>query len=449
MVASPLPFAIDPKQASFKSDVSGNEIDQEIEQVSNAITSDLNFDFIHVAHREHALDDARVFNASQTEKLSIELVQGQRLLDAKKALTRKGEFTGFRNSLLVTLSEARRYMALAITFGGWALEKLIAIASATNIYALTQKKYTELVEQLRSTEVVTKEYIQRLLKEFRARSSAQKKKTSKGESEATGGVLEQHVDPSGGFYYSLKNVNLSEDIGSKLQVELETKSIGQVLAAAITPSEADLEVKRVRQELRDAVDEMRDVQIRLARENFQKDEQLKKKDERIKNLETELSVALSFREKNVAHERQVELLLSANGAGTSLEDFDTWEEEADYVNRDRDRFAEVVRLRSASEWQHLSKILSMSKELESQGFNTLDWLPEKLIAGACRYLSFEIEVISGGDNLVDDPTIEVISGCKFVSVREFGTKRECWVFQLPDKKNIPVFGREQFRIEQS
>lgn len=108
---------------------------------------------------------------------------------------------------------------------------------------------------------------------------------------------------------------------------------------------------------------------------------------------------------------------------------------------------EVVQSRSASERQHLSKILSDFLERERLGFDAINWLPEKLVSAACRYLSFNVEKISGGDNLVDDPIIETISSCKFVSVRDFGTKRECWVFQLPDKKNVPIFGREQFQVE--
>lgn len=433
------------------------EFHENLEQIQFAVTPDPTFDFIHVAHREYALDAARAFNQSQLEKLQLELAQGQRLLEAKKALTRRGEFTTWRNSLFVTLSEARKYMSLVSTFGGWAIEKLMAIASATNIYALCQTKYVEVVEQLRCAEFVTKEYVQCLVKEVRAKTTKTKKKAPSVETEDNNSVLEQHIDLScGGFYYTLKSVNLSEDVGSKLKVELETKSIGQVLAQAVTPSTADLEVKRVRQELKEAVDEMRDVQIHLQQEIIQSYEQLKEKDVRIENLEAELrrhesdfpdsqkhaaGAALSFRETGATQAQQPE------PPRTSLEDFNTWEEFADFVNCKADQLTKVVQPRSASERQYLSKILSQFLEREPQGFNTINWLPEKLVAAACRYLSFNVERLSGEKNLIDDPTIETVLGCKFVSVRDFGTQRECWVFQLPDRKNIPIFGREQFQVE--
>lgn len=152
------------------------EFHKDLEQLQATVAPDPSFDFIHKGDRAYALDTARAFNQSQIERLQIELAQGRRLLEAKKSLTRKGEFTGFRNSLSATPSEARKYMSLVSTFGGWAIEKLLAIASATNIYALCQKKYVEVVEQLRCAEFVNKEYVQRLVKEVRAKTTTKKKK---------------------------------------------------------------------------------------------------------------------------------------------------------------------------------------------------------------------------------------------------------------------------------
>lgn len=237
------------------------------------------------AHRQHALDIARAFNQSQLEKLQTELTQGKRLLEAKEMLTRRGEFTGFRNSLSVTLAEARKYMQLASTFGDWAIERLMAIASATNIYTLCQNKYASILEDLRSASGVTREFVQRLLKEVRGKAAAERKK-SKEKADAPkndGDVLRQHVDgDSGTSYYTLSEANLSEKVGSALAKQLKERSLGQILAQALEPSPDRQEVERLQRQIVDAVSEMRGVQIEMQR-------QLIERDRRIEELEVMLN----------------------------------------------------------------------------------------------------------------------------------------------------------------
>lgn len=270
---------------------------------------DPSFDFIHAAHRDFATEMVREVNRSQVEKLQCELNQGRQLLEAKERMTRRGEFSGFKNSLNLTTTDVRKCMSFAATFGDWAIEKIVVIASATNIFSLCQKKYAEVVEHLHSASVVTREFVQRLLKEFRGKAAAERKKSKEKANvpKNDGDVLQQHIDGDSGTYYTLSEANLSEKVGSALAEQLKERSLGQILAQALEPSPDRQEVERLQRQIVDAVSEMRGVQIEMRRQLIQRDHRIEELEALLSKVATASSdkpeSAMEVNQKEASHQR--------------------------------------------------------------------------------------------------------------------------------------------------
>ena len=68
----------------------------------------------------------------------------------------------------------------------------------------------------------------------------------------------------------------------------------------------------------------------------------------------------------------------------------------------------------------------------------LAWVPGVLLEAVLKRLSFTIRQIAGGT--VEDAYLELIAGCKFVSVKHLGQRYEQWRFETSDGTHIPVFG---------
>jgi hypothetical protein len=117
------------------------------------------------------------------------------------------------------------------------------------------------------------------------------------------------------------------------------------------------------------------------------------------------------------------------------------------LRSDRARLLNTVKNWSTEERQKLSKLLSEFSESEAEGLERAAWVPEKLLQSALQYLFFTVQKITGSNNLIDEPAVEHIRGCRLVSLRDFGTRREHWVFQSPNGKQFPVYGRSEFLIE--
>lgn len=129
-----------------------------------------------------------------------------------------------------------------------------------------------------------------------------------------------------------------------------------------------------------------------------------------------------------------------------IEHFDTWEELAKAVNSESERFVAVTKLASTQERSQFVQLLSAFCERELNALDQLDWVPPRFLDSALKYLSFSIQQFAD-TGLAEDPVIETVLGCQFVSVKDFGVSGERWVFQLPNGKNIPVFERSQLAIE--
>lgn len=392
-----------------------DELHEYLESQIAVFAPSVSFDYVHIAHREFAVVTARQLNQNQVKRLQIELDLGRQLLEAKERLTKRGEFSKFKSALSMTLADARKYIRLATVFGEWQIERIMEIASATNIYSLCQPRFAAVVEKLKEVPTIAADFVKQLVKEARPPRKPKQQQQS---------TVEWQQDVSGGGRHL--NINLYDD---PLSVEIKRRSQEQqvtpqhVIADAFRKSKL---VEQAQQELKEAVDEMRLVHIEMQRQIIQKDE-------RIKDLESKLSI-------DKPH------LQLESKTRVSVEDFNTWEEIADFVNCDRVQLLDMAKIWSADERQKLSRILAEFLE-NVQALELVEWIPEKLRDAALHQLSFIVQKITGADNLVDQPEVECIHGCKFISLRDFGTRRERWLFGSSDGRQFPVFGREEFAIE--
>ena len=128
--------------------------------------------------------------------------------------------------------------------------------------------------------------------------------------------------------------------------------------------------------------------------------------------------------------------------------FSSWEEMAAFVKRDRSQL-----LNLAASWSHEERTLAV--ELLSAHLEVcptalkveLQWVPKHLLNKALSPLSFTLQRIGGPNNLFDEPKIEYVRGCRFVSLEYPGTRNEQWIFADRDNKLYPVFDMDEFEIE--
>ncbi len=126
----------------------------------------------------------------------------------------------------------------------------------------------------------------------------------------------------------------------------------------------------------------------------------------------------------------------------------SWSDVAIVVGNERDQLLRAVHEWGVEEKQLLVELLSSHLETESNAFEQIDWIPKNLLSKTLSNFTFRLQRIKQSDNLVDEPGMEYLKGCKFVSVQNLGDRYEQWVFEF-DGNNIPVFDREQFVIEKS
>jgi hypothetical protein len=423
--------------------VVGNDIYEELEQVASAIAPDPSFAYIHSAHREFAEDTASVFNRVRLEQVLYELAQGQRVLDAKERLTRRREFSQWKQALSATAADIRRWVKLVLTFGDFPLEKVVAIARAVNIYALCVPRFASLVERLRELPVLAADVIKQMLKEARPPRKPKQRQEVPTQPEVPSGwnaapshEVEWQQDASGGGRHL--SLNLYDDaLNTEIKQVAEEKQItaAQAIADAFRKSKLVEEAQRSRSE---AITEIREKQIELQKENIRLADMIQQQERCIQELKAQV-VDIPKPPSSTASVKEVKPAIY-------IEHFDTWEELAKAVNSESDRFVAVIKLASTQERSQFVQLLSAFCERELNALDQLDWVPPRFLDSALRYLSFSIQQFAD-TGLAEDPVIETVLGCKFVSVKDFGVSGERWVFQLPNGKNIPVFERSQFAIE--
>ncbi len=395
------------------------------------------FDFIRPAHQEFAVAIAREFNQAQVERIEDELRQGQQILEAQERFRRK-EFSQWKQALSATAAEIRKRVKLVTTFGDFPLEKIVAIASATNIYALCAPKFLELVEKLREMPVRAASLIKQMVKEARpSRKPKQQQESS----------VEWHTDVSGGGRHL--SINLYDDelaLATRIKQDAEKEQITPQHAIAIAFKRSD-KLEQVQQQYTEAIAEVREVQIEIQKEIIHQRNQLQQKDKRIEQIESQLNALKA--EDTVSLDKVDEKPQPRGQEFSNTNDqIGSWEEFAVSVSCDRPTLLKTVKNWSAEEKQHLVALLAEHIETNyPEVLEEFNWIPDKLRDAALEKGSFAVQQIVGSNNLVDEPELKTFYHCKFVSLCDFGARQERWLFQTKDGKQLPVFGREEFSIE--
>jgi len=140
------------------------------------------------------------------------------------------------------------------------------------------------------------------------------------------------------------------------------------------------------------------------------------------------------------------VVLDFQYASAALLQAKSWFDVVLVVASERTQLIKAVKDWNLKSKQLLVQLLSSFLETESNAFEQIDWLPQNLLEKALSTLSFSLTKLKKTDNLVDEPEIEQIRGCKFDSVANIGNPREQWFFQVGDKV-LDVFGRSGFAVE--
>ena len=321
-------------------------------------------------------------------------------------------------------SQASKYLDIARTFQGFDFSALSGLEPFT-LLKLRTKKYAPVVERLREEAVITPLLVQELIKELLPKQPRKKnQKVNSGDV-----ALERHANAlDGTFYWTLKGINLSDRVGSWLEAKLEYQTLGQILAqAAEMPPPSDISSQL--EELQKVVENERI----LDAENRRLLDELQKRDRRIAELEAKLQESMQAEPEETQPTESIH--------------FSTWEEVATAVECDAARLINIVKDWGVEKKQSLVNLLSEYLETGIETLERVAWAPKKLLDKALSTLSYTVHKIGGANNLVDEPKIDYIRGCSFVSLKYPGTKHEQWIFS--DKNNLlyPVFGRTEFHVE--
>ena len=235
---------------------------------------------------EHAASTAAEIKHISTSSCKKILEMAASIQDMKTRLNRK-EFASFVRDLLEWLgSDARKYLNIARIFDGFELSRLSALEPFT-LVKLCGKRYQPVVEALREEVSATSIRVQELIKELLPKQ-LKKKKQSEDYGDA---VLERHANAQDGtFYFTLKNVNITDSVGLWLEKKLENQTLGQVLqqaseAEASAPVQPSEYTKAQMAEFRQSVGEMRELAI--AKQKLEM--QVRDREQRIAELEAELA----------------------------------------------------------------------------------------------------------------------------------------------------------------
>lgn len=339
--------------------------DQHLESQVQALapdTCDTSFDYVDIAFRDFAQKTADEINQAARMELESQLEQGKNLLEAKKVLTRRKEYSNFMDSLSLTAAEAKKRLKLAEIFGDWDIHRLLEIASSTSLFTLCQSKYAQVVEQLRELPKITKELVLRLMKEVR--DAQAKQKAGQQTEDYVDAVLQRHPNMDDGtFSWTLENASLSDKTGLWLEEKLETHTVGQVLEQAAewekiaqtTHGKLD-DYTAAQLELQNLVADVRSLQAENQKLKFQVEE----RDWRIAQLESQLLSSVPLQKNN-------------DEKTTSMR-FSKWEDVETAFNRDRVKLLNTVKNWSTEERQKLAKLLSVFLESEPEGLAQAVWV---------------------------------------------------------------------------
>ncbi len=140
------------------------------------------------------------------------------------------------------------------------------------------------------------------------------------------------------------------------------------------------------------------------------------------------------------------VVLNSKYVSEALKQAKTWKDIVLVVAGDQTQLRNALAGWSMESKQLLVRLLTEYLETQPNAFDQIEWIPEKLLNKALFNLTFTLEKIRSSDNLVDEPEMEKICGCKFKSVVNIRTPREQWFFQTGNKV-LDVFGRAGFAVE--
>ena len=119
------------------------------------------------------------------------------------------------------------------------------------------------------------------------------------------------------------------------------------------------------------------------------------------------------------------------------------------MKRSSDCLLNTVKNWTPEERDSLAPLLAAHLQEKPQALSSeLSWVPKILINKALSTFSFALTRIGGADKCVDEPYLEKILNCRFVSLEYSCSKKEQWIFRDANDKRYPVFGRDEFEIEQ-
>lgn len=419
--------------------------------------------------RQHATTTAEktlTAGKSATEKI---LQMAGWIQEMRSQLSRL-EFGAFVKGLLQWVGEeARKYLDIARAFEGFDLSRLVSLEPFT-ILKLRSKRYAPVVAKLREQSVITAKLVQDLIKELLPKQFGKKPDSAiSGWKQCRSG---------GGRYYNILLHN--EEVGLLIEEQAQAEGIlpQKVIEEAVTllsqhkSSSIQLNgyVAAQLEELQTVVEHAR----ALDTENRKLKQQLDKRDRTIAELEAKLTERASTTDTIPTETKQASYI-DDNGISVLVEQDDqensdshqskpsslleqpqTWEEVAAAVGYDarsacpqghRNQLLKNVKNWTLEQRQVLVKLLSAYLEREPNALEHIAWIPKNLLDKALSTLSFKLRKIGGYNNLVDEPKIEYIHNCSFVSLEYPGTRSEQWIFRGSDNKLYPIFGRDEFEIE--
>jgi hypothetical protein len=378
-------------------------------------------------------------------------------------LNRK-EFSAFVKGLLQWVGdEARKYLDIARVFEGFDFSQLVCLEPFT-ILKLRSKRYAPVVASLREQAVITPKIVQDLISELRSKQSRKKlDNTTSGWRQCRSG---------GGRYYNI--LLHDEETGLLIEQQAETEGvlpqrvIKEVIALRSQQKSASLQSTEhftaQPAEFQTIVEQARS----LNTENQKLMRQLQERERTIAELEVRLAEAASTTNAIPSEIKQVSDISYPGGSvlgeqddaqeqnnpdqSTRVSPFEpnqTWSDIAAAVECDRHELLKIVKSWTLEQRQALVKPLSVYLEIEPNALEHIAWIPKNLLDKALSTLSFKVRIIGGANNLADEPEIEYIHNCSFVSLEYPGTRSEQWIFRDTNNKLYPIFGRDEFEIEVS
>ena len=116
----------------------------------------------------------------------------------------------------------------------------------------------------------------------------------------------------------------------------------------------------------------------------------------------------------------------------------TWVEIVAAMGQDSQKFVQATKAITSEQRRSLVPLLAAHLCKNPAALGQLSWLPEKLRNKALESLTFTIQRLKSVSNVVEVEW-ESVTGCKFISMQQQGTRGEQWIFSTPLGQHIPIW----------